>query len=204
MDLARVSALLAAVLAVVGTVPYVLDTVRRSTVPHRGSWLVWSVLGVVAVESQRADGARWSLLPLAVQALGTCVVLLLSIRLGSGGLSGTEIGLLLLAGVGIVGWRTADEPVIATGCVILADLIGALLMTPKAWCDPSSETCSLFVMASLGGAATAGAVGVMAAPLLIYPAYFCLINGSLAAMIALRRAMLRSILASGAMTVRQL
>lgn len=201
MAISTVCALLAAVCGVVGTVPYVVDTVRRTTVPHRGSWLIWSVLGVVAVESQRADGARWSLLPLSVQALGTCVVLLLSIRLGSGGLSGPEIGLLALAGAGVVGWQTVGEPVIATGCVILADLIGALLMIPKAWRDPDSETCSLFVLASLGGAATAGAVGVVAAPLLIYPGYFCLVNGFLALMIGVRRGMFRSILGGGAMMV---
>jgi hypothetical protein len=38
-------------------VPYLRDTVRRATRPHRGTWLIWSVLAVVAYFSQRADGA---------------------------------------------------------------------------------------------------------------------------------------------------
>ena len=78
---------LAGSLAVACTVPYVRDTLRGTTVPHRGSWLIWSVLEVVAVEAQRADGARWSLVPLVTQTVGTCLVFALAVWLGSGGLS---------------------------------------------------------------------------------------------------------------------
>src|SRR4029079_1232159 len=53
-------ALLAGVAAVAFPVPYLRDTLRRTTVPHRGSWLIWGSLEVVAVEAQRADGASWS------------------------------------------------------------------------------------------------------------------------------------------------
>ncbi len=50
------------------------DTLRRTTVPHRGTWFIWGLLEVVALEAQRADGARWSLLPLLTQTIGTCLV----------------------------------------------------------------------------------------------------------------------------------
>ena len=46
---------------VADTVPYVRDTVRGRTRPHRGTWLIWGVLAIVACVSQRADGASWSL-----------------------------------------------------------------------------------------------------------------------------------------------
>ena len=67
-ELAPTFGLLAGVVAVACNVPYLRDTCARSTVPHRGSWLIWSVLEVVAVGAQGADGARWSLVPLVVQA----------------------------------------------------------------------------------------------------------------------------------------
>ena len=34
---------------------------RGATRPHRGTWLIWSVLAIVVCLSQRADGASWSL-----------------------------------------------------------------------------------------------------------------------------------------------
>jgi hypothetical protein len=49
-----------ALLGVAGTLPYLRDTLRGETRPHRGTWLIWSVLAVVAYFAQRADGASWS------------------------------------------------------------------------------------------------------------------------------------------------
>jgi len=186
-------ALLGAALGAAESVPYVRDTWRRSTVPHRGSWLIWSVIEVIAVESQRADGASWSLLPLASQAVGTCAVFVLSIWLGSGGVSRLELALMSLAGAGVVGWLVADEPMIATTCVIIADFIAAMMMLPKAWRDPHSETMSTYALASLAGMAAMGAVATPSVPLLMYPVYFALVNAGLTLVIHRRRRADRSV-----------
>jgi hypothetical protein len=182
-ELAPTFGLLAGVVAVACNVPYLRDTWRGSTVPHRGSWLIWSVLEVVAVGAQGADGARWSLLPLVVQAAGTCLVLALAVRLGQGGLSRVDLGLLGLAALGLAGWMAVDEPVIATACVVVADLLAALMMVPKAWREPHSETLSTFVLASASGVLTALAVGTFSVPLLAYLVYFVAVNAGLAAVI---------------------
>jgi hypothetical protein len=187
IDNTAVFATLGGTVGAVGSVPYVRDVWRRSTVPHRGSWFIWTVIEVVAVVAQHADGASWSTIPLISQALGTCVVFALSLWLGSGGVSRVEVALIALAGAGVLGWFAADEPVIATGGVILADFIGAMMMLPKAWRDPHSETMSTFALASLSGLLTAGSVGVLSLPLLIYPVYFVLVNAVLAFAIGCRR-----------------
>ena len=202
MELAALSGLLAAALSAADTVPYLHDTLRGSTVPHRGTWLVWSVLGVVAVESQRADGARWSLVPLVMQATGTLLVLALSVWLGTGGLNRTDTALIAVAGAGVAGWATVDEPVVATTCVIAADLVAALMMLPKTWRDPESETQATFVLAALSGALAVGAVGSVSVRLVAYPAYFMLVNAALAWVIAHRRRAHRLAPGTAAMRVR--
>ena len=189
-ELAPTFGLLAAVVSVACNVPYLRDTWRGSTVPHRGSWLIWSVLGVVAVGAQGADGAHWSLVPLIVQAAGSCLVFALSVRLGRGGLSRVDLGLLVLAALGLAGWFAVDEPVVATSGVVVADLLAALMMVPKAWRDPHSETLSTFVLASASGALTAMAVGSLSVPLLAYPVYFVAVNAGLAAVIVQGRRVL--------------
>lgn len=182
-----VFALLAGALGAANTVPYLRDTLRCSTVPHRGTWLIWTVLEVVAIQAQRADGARWSLVPLVTQAVGTSLVFALSLRLGTGGLTRVELTLIGLAGTGVAGWLMVDEPVIATCCVIAADLVAALMMMPKTWRRPHSETLSTFVLAALGGAMMVGSVGSHSVRLLAYPVYFTLINAALAIVIGYRR-----------------
>jgi hypothetical protein len=177
----------AGAIAVVDTIPYVRDTVRGRTRPHRGTWGIWGVLAIVVCLSQRADGASWSLLMVTAQAALTSVIFLLALRLGEGGVSPLELVMIAVAGLGVVGWIVVDEPIIATACVVAADLIGAAMMVPKTWRDPESETLVTFAFASVAGALAAGAVGTLDVSLLLYPTYFCLANGAIAVLIVQRR-----------------
>jgi hypothetical protein len=188
--LVPVLGLLAGAIGIGDTIPYVRDILRGVTRPHRGTWLIWGVLAVVVCLSQYADGASWSLIMAAVQAVLTTLVFVLSIRRGTGGLSTAETLMIAVAGAGVVGWVLADEPLVATACVVAVDLIGAAMMIPKTYRDPESETLVTFAFASLGGALAAGAVGALDASLLLYPAYYCLINGAIALLILRRRAVL--------------
>jgi hypothetical protein len=180
--------ILAAVVGVVDTVPYVRDIMRGATRPHRGTWLIWGVLAIVVLLSQRADGASWSLVMAGAQAVLTCLVFVLAIRMGEGGLAASDAILIAIAGGGVAGWLLVEEPVVATACVIVADIIGAAMMVPKVYRDPGSETLVTFALASAGGALAAGAVGMVDVSLLAYPVYYCLINGAIALLIHHRRA----------------
>jgi hypothetical protein len=189
---APVLGVLAGGAGIADTIPYVRDTLSGATRPHRGTWLIWGALAVVVCLSQYADGASWSLVMAAVQAVLTSLIFVLSIRRGEGGLSATEVVMIAVAGVGVIGWVVADEPLVATACVVAADLIGAAMMIPKTYRDPESETLITFVLASIGGALAAGAVGAVDVSLLLYPVYYCLVNGALALVILCRRADTRS------------
>jgi hypothetical protein len=185
-----VCGVLAALVGIVDTVPYVRDTLGRSTRPHRGTWLIWAVLAVVACLSQRADGASWSLVMAGTQVVLTTGIFVLAIRLGTGGVSIIDALMITVAGAGVAGWLVADEPIVATLCVVGADLLAAAMMVPKTHRDPHSETLSTFALASLGGALAAGAVGVIDVSLLVYPAYYCVVNGAIALLIHQRRRVL--------------
>jgi hypothetical protein len=191
-ELAPVLGVLAGAVGVADTVPYVRDILRGTTRPHRGTWLIWGVLAIVVCLSQRSDGASWSLIMAATQAVVTTLIFLLAIRRGEGGVSAAEVVMMAIAGAGVIGWLLADEPVVATACVIAADLIGAAMMVPKTYRDPESETLVTFALASLGGVLAAGAVGAVDLSLLAYPFYYCVVNGALALFIYQRRLSARS------------
>ena len=78
----------------------------------------------------------------------------------------------------------------ATAGVVAADLVGAAMMVPKTYQDPASETLATFAFASIGGALAAGAVGALDPSLLLYPVYYCLVNGAIALLILHRRGVL--------------
>ena len=178
---------LAGGIGIADTVPYVRDIMRGVTRPHRGTWLIWGVLAIVACLSMRADGASWSLVMAASQAVLTGLIFVLALRWGEGGVGRLERVMILVAAAGVGGWIVAEEPVVATVCVVVADVIGAGMMVPKSYRDPESETLVTFVLASFGGALAAGAVGTIDVSLLLYPMYYCLINGAIALLIWTRR-----------------
>jgi hypothetical protein len=184
--------ILAGLVAVADTIPYIRDTLRGTTRPHRGTWLIWATLATVVVLSQHADGGSWSLIMVATTAVLTGLIFVLSIRRGVGGLTARELVMIAIAGGGVAGWLIADEPVVATVCVVLADLIGAAMMVPKTYRDPGSETLVTFALASVSGALAAGAVGAFDVSLLLYPVYYCVANGALALLIHQRRNALAS------------
>jgi hypothetical protein len=189
-DAAPVLGVLAGVVGVADVVPYVRDTTRRSTCPHRGTWLIWSVLAILVCVSQRADGASWSLIMSGTQAVLISLVFVLAIKFGVGGLSPAEGVLLAIAGLGVAGWLVVDAPIVATACVVAADLVGVGMMVPKTWREPDSETLSTFALASVSGAMAAGSVATLDPALLLYPVYFWVGNGALALLILHRRAAL--------------
>jgi hypothetical protein len=190
IELAPLLGVLAGLVGVADTIPYARDTLRGATRPHRGTWLIWGVLAVVVCLSQRADGASWSLVMAGAQAVLTSAIFGLAIRMGEGGLSAADAILIAIAGAGVVGWVVAEEPILATACVIAADLIAAAMMVPKVYRDPGSETLVTFALASAGGALAAGAVGAADASLLCYPLYYCVVNAAIALLIHHRRTVL--------------
>ena len=104
----------AAVLSLIDPIPYVRDILHGLTRPHRGTWLIWSALGVTAFASQLADGARWSLALVGVQTAATTLILVLSIRFGMGGLGAADlcmIGRGYLYGLAAAGQAGAEHAI---------------------------------------------------------------------------------------------
>jgi hypothetical protein len=185
--------------ALVAIVPYIRDTVRGSTRPQRFSWLIWCVLCLVVLGSQRADGASWSLLIVVAHLLVTLAVLLLAIRRGVGGGTPIDWALLAFAGVGVAGWQLAGEPSIATACVILADATAVAIMLPKTYRDPYTETLSSFVLGAVASVIALGAVGSLEVALLAYPVYLAVAGALLALVIFVRRRQLGPRASAGAL-----
>src|SRR3954464_961148 len=109
--LAPVFGVLAGVVGVVDTVPYVRDILRGTTRPHRGTWFIWGMLAIVVCVSQRADGASWSLVMAGTHAARTSFVSPLATGRGGGGISATAGPLIATPAGGMAAWVVVDEPI---------------------------------------------------------------------------------------------
>jgi hypothetical protein len=190
-DLLPVLGVAAALVGIADTIPYVRDILRGRTLPHRGTWMIWSLLALLVFLSQRADGASWSLMVAGAQVLLNGLVFVLAACRGVGGVSVGDRLVLAVAAGGAIGWLVADAPFVATACVVAADLLALAMMVPKTYRDPESETLATFALASVSGALATLAVGSADLALVLYPLYLTVANLALAILIHQRRLTLR-------------
>ena len=153
-------------------IPYIIDTVARRTQPQRASWLIWSVLGSIALISQIYEGATSSLWFAGVQVSGTIIVFLLSITAGNGKyLSRTDYCILLAASIGLVLWYFTENAAYALAITISTSLLGGVATVTKAFYDPDSETLVTWVVSLVASICAILSVGKFDIIILAYPLY---------------------------------
>lgn len=168
--------LISGLLMVGASVPYIVDILKKKTKPERASWLIWTVLGIIAFFSQMAEGATNSLWMNGLDTFAVIAILVLSIKYGEGGLVKRDIIALILAGNGLILWYFTKEASIALYIVLGIDITGQILTVIKSYEDPESETFISWILFGIAGLLSAISVGEWNFILLIYPIYICLAN----------------------------
>jgi hypothetical protein len=75
-------AIVAALLAIVGNVTYLMDINKKKVKPHPYTWLVWSIVPCIAFFGQLASGAGIAVLSTGVAEIFTIIIFLISLKYG--------------------------------------------------------------------------------------------------------------------------
>ncbi|WP_299652533.1 hypothetical protein [uncultured Tateyamaria sp.] len=187
-DPLRLFGIASAVLSAYAFLPYARNTVRGRTHPQRASWLIWSVLGLIAFVSQAAEGATASLWFAAIQVGWTLTIFALSIRRGTGRLlnAGDEY-VLGAAALGLGLWALTDNAAYALGITITISMLGGGATILKAYRHPTSETMATWVLCFLAAVLAVLAVGRLDWVLLAYPLYLLSLYAGILIAMALGR-----------------
>jgi hypothetical protein len=137
-------AITAALLAIAGSVPYVIDILKGRVKPHAYTWFVWSIVSGIVLFGQLAKGAGIGALPTAAAEVFTLIIFLLSLRYGFRGITRTDTYFLLLAVVGIVPWLLTKDPTISVVIAVSIDVIAFVPTLRKTWREPKTETPILY------------------------------------------------------------
>lgn len=165
-------------LALSSFIPYVRGILRGRVKPQRTTFLIWTLLGLIAIFSQLAKGATNSLWLPSLETVGGIVILLLSIKHGVGGFNKRDYVAIFIVTLGLVAWYFTKEAAIALYIVIFIDAVGLYLTLHKTYLAPKSETSLAWTMSSVGGLFTALAVGSLNVILLSYPVYIIFSNAA--------------------------
>jgi hypothetical protein len=164
---------LAGLAAISAYAPYILSILRKETRPSRSTWIIWTVASLVLLSSYFSVGARGTIwLPLAY-AIGTIIVMLLSLRFGEGGWSKFDKICFTSSFLSLMLWWIFDSPLLALLLNLSIDVIGSFPTMKKVKRDPKSENklgWTLFFVGVVLNLLSALFGGKISFEIMIYPA----------------------------------
>jgi hypothetical protein len=185
---------LGSLIAVAGTVPYIIETIRGHTKPRIVTWLTWALLTGVAGAASLSAGQLGAAVFALLGTIATTSVVLTGLRYGDRSFTTLDLGCLAGVFVGLLLWLSLDNPVFAVWAAILIDFAGLVPTLVHAWKQPAAETASAFVCVGLGGLITSAAIasgGSFSVAGLGYPLYAAVSMGTVATIIVIRRKSVR-------------
>ena len=137
-------AIIAALLAVAGNIPYLIDIFRGNIKPHPYTWFVWSLVSATVFFGMLAKGAGIGALPAAASEIFTIIIFLFSLKYGFKDINRNDTILLVVALLGFIPWILTKDPTISVIIAVSIDLVAFVPTLRKTWQSPSTESPLLF------------------------------------------------------------
>ena len=137
-------AIVAALLAIAGNLPYLFDIIKGRVKPHPYTWFVWSIVSCIVFFGQVVKGAGWGALPTGASEIFTIIIFLFSLKYGFKGITKTDTIFLVVALLGLIPWILTKDPTISVIIAVGIDLIAFAPTLRKTWLKPTSETPILY------------------------------------------------------------
>lgn len=144
MDIKEVLAVVAALLAVVGNLPYLRETWRGNVKPHPYTWLAGSIVSGTVLFGMLEKGAGIGALPVLVSEVFTIVIFLFSLKFGFTKITRSDKLFLALALAGLIPWAVTKDPTLSVVIAVGVDLLSLVPTFRKTWKYPSTEAPILY------------------------------------------------------------
>ncbi len=137
-------AIIAALLAVAGNVPYVRNTITGHVRPHPYTWLVSSIVSATVLAGMLAKGAGVGALPAAVSGAFTIGIFFLSLKYGYNGATKSDRLFLFAALLGLIPWALTHDPTVSVVIAVAIDIASFVPTFRKTWAHPTTEAPVLY------------------------------------------------------------
>lgn len=146
METKMIIAIIAAILAFIGNVPYLIDVIKQKVKPHPYTWFVWTIVSCIVFFGQLAKGAGVGAIPTAAAEIFTIIIFLFSLRYGFNYITRTDTFFLIIALLGIIPWVLTKDPTVSVIIAVSIDFVGFMPTLRKTWRHPKTEAPLLYGM----------------------------------------------------------
>lgn len=133
-----------------GYLPYIYEVIKKTTIPNRASWIIWSLSTIILLFGVKYTGTTEAIWVPIADALGCTIIFILSIFRGTGGWKWTDrISFLICIASLIVWWYTSD-PFIALVTNLAIYVCGYIPTIKKAHENPKTESFLAWTLFFIG------------------------------------------------------
>ncbi|MCA9331408.1 hypothetical protein KC968_00535 [Candidatus Saccharibacteria bacterium] len=138
--------LVGAVLNILGSATYALNTVKGKTKPNRVTWFLWAMAPLIAVSAQWSEGVTWAALMTFMVGFGPLVIFLSSFvnRQAYWKITKLDIFCGAISLLALILWFVTGQGLVALVFSILSDLVAGIPTLVKAFNEPETEHHSVF------------------------------------------------------------
>lgn len=137
-------AIIAAILAIIGNVPYLRDVLKKKVIPHPYTWLVWSIVSGVTFFGGLAKGSGVGAIPVGASEIFTLIIFAFSLQYGWSHVRKIDTVFLVIALLGLIPWALTKDPTISVITVVCIDLVAFIPTLRKTWKHPETENQILY------------------------------------------------------------
>lgn len=183
----------AVLISIAGVLPYLRETIQGRIKPHFISWLIWSIITIIAFLGQWAKGAGPGAWVTGAMGLTNIIIAIFAFKNGTRNITGFDRKLFFGSILAIVLWVLIKEPIFSLVVVIAIDGAAVYYTVKKTLKEPNSEAPVLFYSNILKTILAIIALQQYNSVTLLYPIYQLISNSAL--IISTRPKLLRNILA---------
>ena len=167
---------LSSTLILINPIFYARAMFKGNAIPHRTTLFVIALLATISAVALFAAHDKVAIYLAAASAIQSTFLFILSIKYGMGGWEKTDLLCLVIALIGIVLWRTTENPLVGLYFAILADFAGMVPTILKTIKWPQTEILSLFVIDIIAAVFSLLALNSFKLAELSYPLYILHMN----------------------------
>ena len=178
---------LAALVALLNYLPYVVGVIKRTLHPHAFSWIIFTIITATISAAQFSAGAGAGAWATGATAITTAVIAGFALRNGGYRITRFDTVSLVAALIAIPVWILTDNPLLAVIILTSIEVLGFLPTYRKAWLHPGDESQLAFILTIIKYVLALGAMEVYSLTTTLFPVALIVLSTLLIVEIQWRR-----------------
>ncbi len=190
IDIKIVFAAIAMGMTIWAHVPYFIDTLKGINRPHIFTWIIWSILTLIAAFAQFSGNAGPGAWVTFLTGIVCLAITFVAFRNGEKDITKSDWIIFVAAIAAIPLWVITSDALLAVIVVTIIDLIAFVPTFRKSWKRPFEENSFMYGFNVPRHCLAIAAIDTYSYVTILYPAALLVMNGIMYGMLKMRRTIL--------------